>query len=58
MISTEGKTIAVVGATGRQGEQVARRLLEQGWKVRALTRKPESRKAGKLPGSGPWVQTW
>jgi uncharacterized protein YbjT (DUF2867 family) len=52
MISTEGKTIAVVGATGRQGGQVARHLLEQGWKVRALTRKPESKKAAGLKALG------
>lgn len=45
MISTEGKTIAVLGATGRQGGQVVRHLLNQGWRVRALTRKPESKKA-------------
>lgn len=45
MISGEGKTIAVVGATGRQGGQVARQLLRQGWKVRALTRKPATEKA-------------
>lgn len=45
MISGEGKTIAVVGATGRQGGQVVRQLLRHGWKVRALTRKPASEKA-------------
>lgn len=45
MISGKGKTIAVVGATGRQGGQVARQLLRQGWKVRALTRKPATEKA-------------
>ena len=33
-----GKTIAVNGATGQQGSAVARRLLAEGWKVRALTR--------------------
>lgn len=45
MISTDGKMIAVLGATGRQGGQVARHLLHQGWRVRAITRKPESKKA-------------
>jgi phosphoglycerate dehydrogenase-like enzyme len=29
--------IAVTGATGQQGSKVAKRLLAQGWKVRALT---------------------
>jgi uncharacterized protein YbjT (DUF2867 family) len=52
MISTEGKTIAVVGATGRQGGQVARHLLNQGWRVRALTRTPESKKAAALKELG------
>src|SRR5688500_2871464 len=30
--------IAVTGATGQQGGAVARKLLADGWKVRALTR--------------------
>jgi uncharacterized protein YbjT (DUF2867 family) len=52
MISTEGKTIVVIGATGRQGGQVARHLLREGWGVRALTRKPESKKALALKSLG------
>src|SRR6266542_2153159 len=32
------KVIAVTGATGQQGGAVARKLLADGWKVRALTR--------------------
>jgi uncharacterized protein YbjT (DUF2867 family) len=32
------KIIAVTGATGQQGGAVARKLLKEGWKVRALTR--------------------
>jgi uncharacterized protein YbjT (DUF2867 family) len=52
MISTEGKTIVVVGATGRQGGQVARHLLSQGWRVRGLTRNPESKKAEALKALG------
>lgn len=52
MISTEGKAIAVVGATGRQGRQVVRHLLAQGWQVRALTRTPESKKAAELRALG------
>jgi uncharacterized protein YbjT (DUF2867 family) len=52
MISTEGKTIVVVGATGRQGGQVLRHLLKQGWRVKALTRKPDSQKAATLKALG------
>lgn len=52
MISKEGRTIVVVGATGRQGGQVARQLLNQGWQVRALTRKPEGKKALALRALG------
>ncbi len=39
MKSTQG-TILVTGATGKQGEAVARHLLSGGWQVRALTRDP------------------
>jgi uncharacterized protein YbjT (DUF2867 family) len=34
--------VAVAGATGRQGGAVARALITDGWKVRALTRRPHS----------------
>ena len=34
----KNKIIAVTGATGQQGGAVARKLLAEGWKVRALTR--------------------
>jgi uncharacterized protein YbjT (DUF2867 family) len=34
----DNKIIAVTGATGQQGGAVARKLLADGWKVRALTR--------------------
>jgi uncharacterized protein YbjT (DUF2867 family) len=47
-MSTSGRTIVVVGATGRQGGQVIRHLLEDGWHVRALTRKPDGKKAAPL----------
>lgn len=46
------RTVAVCGATGRVGGAVARNLLEQGWHVRALTRKPKSEKARDLAGMG------
>jgi uncharacterized protein YbjT (DUF2867 family) len=45
MISKDGKTIVVVGATGRQGREVVRHLVRDGWKVKGVTRKPESKKA-------------
>ncbi|MFC0624047.1 NmrA/HSCARG family protein [Kribbella deserti] len=35
----------MTGATGRQGGAVLRRLLADGWQVRALTRKPDSDRA-------------
>lgn len=41
----DSKTVVVCGATGRQGGAVARRLVERGWRVRALTRRPDSKKA-------------
>ena len=44
--------VAVCGATGRQGGAVARRLLAQGWNVRALTRRPRGRPAGALADMG------
>jgi uncharacterized protein YbjT (DUF2867 family) len=44
------KLILVTGATGQQGGAVAHRLLQQGHKVRVLTRNPE--KAGKLSEAG------
>jgi uncharacterized protein YbjT (DUF2867 family) len=45
MNSEEGKIIVVVGATGRQGREVVRQLVRGGWRVKGLTRKPESKKA-------------
>jgi uncharacterized protein YbjT (DUF2867 family) len=46
------KIIAVTGATGQQGGAVARRLLDRGWKVRALTRDPGNSTALALAGAG------
>lgn len=45
-------TIVVAGATGRQGGAVARRLLDAGWSVRALTRSPQSKAARALATAG------
>jgi uncharacterized protein YbjT (DUF2867 family) len=47
-----GLTVAVAGATGRQGGAVARHLLTDGWRVRALTRRPDSRPARALAALG------
>ncbi|WP_433165334.1 NmrA/HSCARG family protein [Kribbella sp. CA-247076] len=44
--------IAVLGATGRQGGAVARHLLADGWRVRALTRKPTSAASNALRAAG------
>jgi uncharacterized protein YbjT (DUF2867 family) len=44
--------ILVAGATGNQGCAAARHLLDQGWKVRALTRNPDSRMARELRDLG------
>ncbi len=47
------KIILVTGATGGQGGSVARQLLEEGtFKVRALTRNPNSEKAVALASAG------
>jgi uncharacterized protein YbjT (DUF2867 family) len=46
------RIVAVTGATGRQGGAVARHLLADGWRVRALTRKPSSEPAHKLAELG------
>ncbi|WP_052685693.1 NmrA/HSCARG family protein [Lentzea aerocolonigenes] len=44
--------VAVLGATGRQGGAVARHLLADGRRVRALTRDPSSAKARRLAEAG------
>jgi len=46
------KIIAVTGATGQQGGAVARKLLIDGWKVRALTRDPGKPAAQQLQALG------
>jgi uncharacterized protein YbjT (DUF2867 family) len=38
------RVVAVLGATGLQGGAVVRRLLAEGWHVRALTRNPDHKK--------------
>lgn len=46
------KVIAVTGATGQQGGAVARKLLADGWKVRALTRDTDKPAAQELASLG------
>ena len=48
----DNKLIAVTGATGQQGGAVARKLLAEGWKVRALTRDPNKPAAKELAALG------
>lgn len=44
--------VVVTGATGRQGGAVARHLLADGWRVRGVTRSPDSKAARELAGRG------
>jgi len=46
------KIILVTGATGKQGGATARHLIKLGFKVRALTRKPEGKSAKALNALG------
>ncbi|MEU8250748.1 NmrA/HSCARG family protein [Nonomuraea sp. NPDC048916] len=46
------KTVLVTGATGGQGGAVARRLLDDGWAVRALVRDPDKQGAKELKALG------
>src|SRR5882724_1199296 len=50
-------TIVVTGATGKQGGAVARRLLEHGHKVRAVTRDGNSGQAKRLASAGATIIT-
>ncbi len=51
-MSDNDKIILVTGATGQQGGAVARHLLEEGWKVRALVRDPKKDTAQALAKQG------
>ena len=46
------RTIVITGATGRQGGGVARELVGKGFKLKALTRKPDGEAARALAGLG------
>lgn len=48
MTTLQDKIILVTGATGKQGGATARHLIKAGIKVRALTRKPDSKSANTL----------
>ena len=50
MAKREG-LVLVSGATGQQGGSIARELLDADWRVRAMTRKPESEAAQALARS-------
>ena len=47
--------ILVSGATGQQGGAIARHLLSRGYRVRAMTRKPQEAKAQALSAAGAQV---
>lgn len=51
-MTRDGKTVLVTGATGMQGGAVVRRLLDGGWRVRALTRNPSGADARLLDDAG------
>ena len=51
-MSSQPETVLVGGATGRQGAAVVAELLERGYRVRGLTRKPQSAKAQALAARG------
>lgn len=51
-VDPAGRKILVTGATGRQGEAVARRLLAKGWPVRIMTRNPRQETAQALEALG------
>jgi uncharacterized protein YbjT (DUF2867 family) len=50
------KPVLVTGATGKQGGAVARELLAQGYRVHAMTRKPESETAQELARLGAKIE--
>jgi uncharacterized protein YbjT (DUF2867 family) len=47
-----GKTVTVTGATGTQGKSIVTTLLKAGWKVKAVTRKPDGDAAKGLAQEG------
>ena len=57
ILSTMPKLIAVCGATGQLGGSVARRMLQEGWRVREITRNVESKAAQALQIQGAEIVT-
>jgi uncharacterized protein YbjT (DUF2867 family) len=51
----DDRIVTVIGATGHQGGAVVRHLLSDGWRVRALTRRPEQQAARELAELGAGV---
>lgn len=51
-MTSADKVVLVTGATGRQGGAVVRHMVPNGWKLRALTRKPASHIAKELARQG------
>ena len=51
-MTRDDRVIVVTGATGRQGGAVARHLLADGWRVRGVTRTPDSNRARMLAAHG------
>jgi uncharacterized protein YbjT (DUF2867 family) len=49
---TDTRTVLITGATGKQGGAVARELAGKGFRVRAMTRKPEGEPARALAATG------
>ncbi|MDB4883682.1 MAG: hypothetical protein JWL95_2448 [Gemmatimonadetes bacterium] len=48
----QSELVLVSGATGQQGGAIASELLDAGWRVRAMTRKPDSEPARALAARG------
>ena len=51
-MSDADRRVLVTGATGRQGGAVVRHMLPKGWRLRALTRNPQSHAAQSLASWG------
>jgi uncharacterized protein YbjT (DUF2867 family) len=51
-MTSKNGLVLITGATGRQGASVVRHMLPQGWRLRALTRNPESESAAGLVKQG------